>query len=343
MEILRDVPLSSRTTFGVGGDALFVVEGATVEDIREARRIAQTENIPFLVLGGGSNILADDGQMRAVFFTLTSGDIRLDGETLIADAGASWDSVVALSVAEGLWGIENLSDIPGTVGGACVQNIGAYGAALSETLAWVDAYDTAHDKVVRLSARECAFGYRDSLFKREPARFVIMRAALTLKKEGAPATHYRDLQETFGTHIPTLREVRAAVLKIRSVKFPDLAREGTAGSFFKNPILTPKEAEALRALFPDVPLFDTPEQDGVKVPLAWFLDRVLRLRGFALGPVRCFEKQPLVIVASRAAHAKDVRALAAHVMRVVEEKIGIALVPEVCIVRGDAFQSRVDF
>lgn len=348
MGIEENVPLAPRTTFKVGGSARFLVEGKSVADIREAAALAEKKGLPFIVLGGGSNLLVDDGVCEAVFYAPKNKGLSIQemGNTavvLIAAAAETWDETVAFAVHEGLYGLENLSGIPGQVGGAAVQNIGAYGAALSDTAVWVEAYDL-QEKVLRtLSAEECRYGYRRSLFKDEPNRFVIVRVAFQLSRTGSLDTSYRDLQEFFAHTAPTLAAVREAVLSIRAKKFPDLEVEGTAGSFFKNPIVSEKEAAALTARFPDMPLYSVPEALGVKVPLAWFLDRVLALRGYTRGRVRCFEAQPLVLVAAFGATAQEVRAQARFVQQEVAEKIGLNIEPEVCILRNNILTTDLTF
>lgn len=341
------VPFSSLTTFGVGGSARFVLSGGGVSEVKEALSFSEDKSIPLIVLGGGSNMLGCDGVSDAVFFKVTAGgvDHTKEGDEVIltAHAGERWDDIVSYAVANGFFGFENLSGIPGNVGGALVQNIGAYGSALSNTVLEVEVFDIQEGIVRTLSKEECLFGYRTSLFKLHSARFVILRGTFRLKKGGIVNTTYKDLQEAFGDSTPELSLVRDTVIAIRARKFPDIRKEGTAGSFFKNPIVTEAQAGALKARFPDVPLFSIPEEAGVKVPLAWFLDKVMQLRGFTVGNVRCFEAQPLVIVASRDAKASEVRAFASLIQSRVLNEIGVSITPEVCVLNQNILTTGLTF
>ena len=347
MNVAENILLAKETTFGVGGSGRFFVTGEKLSDVREACVFANSKQLPFLVLGGGSNVLFDDGMAEAVIFKpkLLGIDMR-KGERvslLVAAASERWDDVVSFAVENGLHGFENLSGIPGTVGGALVQNIGAYGAALSKYVRSVEAFDMHTNENRIFTTLQCQFAYRNSIFKKTGGRFVITGATFELSSAGLLDTSYRDLRDVFKERRPQLDELREAILSIRAKKFPDLQKEGTAGSFFKNPIVSKDEAEQLKKRFPDVPLYIIPEEEGVKVPLAWFLDHVLQLRGFTLGPVRAFEQQPLVLVAKRGATARDVRRLARHIQEKVRDEIGLSILPEVCVLDKNAFTQQLTF
>lgn len=326
------MPLAPQTTFGLGGPARFFVRVHSTEALTEALGFAEARALPVLVLGGGSNLLVGDSGFSGLVIKLETKGIRQEGHTLFAAAGESWDALVSYTVEAGLWGLENLSGIPGSVGGAVVQGIGAYGAAIGQTLASVEVFDCKTKEVRNLDKAACAFDYRTSVFKKEEGRYIVLRAALTLSPEPNPNTTYRDLAEWFSGTRPTLEALRAAVLAIRKEKFPDLALEGTAGSFFKNPIVSAEVAEGLRARYPGLPTFAMPETEGYKVALAWLLDHVLGLKGCAVGGARLFERQPLVIAASRNATATDVVALARDVQKIAKEKLDLVLEPEVKII-----------
>ncbi|MCE9643673.1 UDP-N-acetylmuramate dehydrogenase [Candidatus Parcubacteria bacterium] len=333
MRLLSDVLLAPYTTFRIGGKADFFVEAATLSELEEACRFAASKNLPMFILGGGSNVLIADEGWRGLVIKMDMGGIRLeerDGVPLVrAGAGVSWDELVARTVEWGLWGLENLSGVPGSVGGAVVQNIGAYGAAISEVLESAEVLDTKSGQVRTFSVQDCSFDYRDSFFKHDGGAHIVLSASFALSRESQPNLSYKDLTVRFGESSPSLIDIREAVLQIRREKFPDLSKEGTAGSFFKNPILPKAEALALQARYPSMPLFDMPETAGVKVPAAWIMDKVLGLRGYALGRVRLFEKQAFVVVAEPGARAEEVRVLAEEVIRRVREECGIELEPEV--------------
>lgn len=326
MIIEEHVSLAELTTFRLGGAARFFVRVKNIEELQAALSFAKTKAVPVLLLGGGSNLLIG-GDINGLVVKLELAGIVQEEGLVIAAAGESWDGFVAWTVREGLWGIENLSGIPGSVGAAPVQNIGAYGVEVKDTIAWVEAFDTFADVVVRLPADACNFSYRMSRFKQEPGRFIILRVAFALKRDGTPRTAYRDLS---GAENLSLAQLRAKVLDIRAQKFPDLSVEGTAGSFFLNPVLAQPQADALIAQYPELPHFPAP--GGVKVSLAWLLDKALGLKGVREGGARLFEKQPLVIVAERGAASADVQRLVEKVSALAKNKLGIDIEAEVRII-----------
>lgn len=338
MRIERDVSLLPHTTFVIGGAASYFAKIETIEDIQEALSFAKEYSLKTFVLGGGSNTLFDDAGFDGLVLHIASAGVSFQdqGDFVLCEsaAGESWERIVKESVEDrGLWGIENLSGIPGTIGGAIVQNIGAYGAAISETVAWVDVYDTVAQAMRRLNTQECAFGYRDSVFKNTEGRYIVMQAALKLSKNGMANANYKDLQNRFEGQSPTVFQMRDAVLDIRRGKFPDLSKEGSAGSFFKNPTVPLYVAQEIVDRYPGMPLFSLPESLLTKIPLAWVLDHVLSMRGESVGSARLFERQPLVIVSKRGGTFQDVLSLATQVQEKIKKEIALDIEPEVCIVR----------
>jgi len=335
MQIEEHIPLGPLTTFKIGGPARFFARVKTTEELQEALAFAKEKNVKLFILGGGSNILVDDAGFDGLVIKVEITGVEEQGNVCIAGAGESWDALVLRAVEKKLWGIENLSGIPGTVGGAVVQNIGAYGQVLSQTLEWVDVYDTVVGQEKRLSKEECKSGYRDSLFKHEPGRYVVLRAAVELSTTERADVSYKDLAARFAGSTPTLQEVREAVLAIRAAKFPDILVEGTAGSFFKNPIVPLAEAKALQATYPELPLFPLPESADVKVPLGWFLDYrhgVLDMRSVRIGGARMYEKQFLVIAAERGTSSADVKTLVALVQKKIRDTLNVDIEPEVTMI-----------
>lgn len=327
MNIEEHIPLAPLTTFRLGGAARFFVRVSSQEEIEEALAFSKREALHVLFLGGGSNMLVSDRGFDGLVIQLGLSGMVREGDTLIAAAGESWDALVLCAVREGLWGLENLSGIPGSVGAAPVQNIGAYGTEVKDTLRWLEAYDTKSGEVKRFNNEDCTFGYRTSLFKREAGRYVILRAAFRLRVDDTPNLSYKDLH---GAADKSLSGIRDTVLAIRARKFPDLSVEGTAGSFFLNPVVGEAKAQELLAKYPDLPHFAV--EGGVKLSLAWLLDHALDLRGLSQGSARLFERQPLVIAASRDARAQEVVNLAKRVAHEVKDKLGIALEEEVRII-----------
>jgi UDP-N-acetylmuramate dehydrogenase len=351
MDIKENVPLAPFTTLHIGGPAKYMLSAQSIEDIQAGLKFATEKDLKVFILGGGSNLLVDDKGFYGLVIKIELQGVHIEEAktsfegsspdpsegfrgnskiVIVAAAGEVWDALVECCVSEQLWGIENLSGIPGTVGGAVVQNIGAYGAALSETLLWVEALDTA-GQVKRFTIKECTFEYRESIFKHHP-EYIVLRAAFALSTVPKPNTTYKDLSKLFTDTSADIQAVRRAVLAIRKGKFPDLTVEGTAGSFFKNPILPLAEAEALTEKYPDMPIFEMPETTGVKVPLAWLLDNVLQLKGTSVGGARLYEKQPLVIAAKRNTSSADVKTLAEKVIHEVKEKCNLQIEAEVKII-----------
>lgn len=332
MIVREHEPLAVHTTFRIGGPARFYIE-ATAAELSAVRALAAREQLPVRMLGGGANLLVPDAGIAAVVVKLAGQDISFDEQgteaTLVAEAGASWDAVVTAAATRSYFGLENLAGIPGTLGGAVVQNIGAYGAELREAFLWADVFNFATGLEERVQKNEAAFAYRDSRFKHDLTR-VIVRAAFVLSRQGAPRLAYPDLARLVdeGRVLETPLQIAEAVRGIRAGKFPDLAEWGTAGSFFKNPILSREAADALAARFPGLPQFSVAE-GKVKVPLAWILDKALQLRGYEKGAARLFERQPLVLVARAGARAEDVDVLAKEVALRVQEATGIVLEREV--------------
>lgn len=313
MIVKEHVPLSSLTTFKTGGAARYVITASTTE-LADAVSFAREKGLPWRVLGEGSNVLASDAGYEGVIIRITSSQVTFsdtdEGVLAICDAGVSWDSFVSLAAAQGLWGVENLAGIPGTVGAAPIQNIGAYGSEVKDTILWVEVFDPERSEVRRMSADECVFSYRDSAFKKEPY-LVVIRVAFLLSRTQGPLLSYKDLQDAVarGEVLKTPTDIALCVRRIRAGKFPDLTLYGTAGSFFKNPILTEEKANTLRAAYPELPVFAY--TDGfVKIPLAWILDKALSLKGFSVGKARAFEQQPLVLVAEQGATTNDVNVCA---------------------------------
>ena len=330
IEILEHEPLSRHTTFRTGGPARFFVEARTEEEIGQALILGRERGVPVFVLGSGSNVLASDEGFAGIVIRmamrgLSAEEMAGDTVEVVAAAGEEWDAVVAFAVAHGLYGLENLSLIPGRVGAAVVGNIGAYGTEVKDVLAWTETLDMRTGAVRRWTRAEGQFGYRQSFFKsREGRSLIVTRSAFTLRRSGAINIKYRDVQEYFTTRAiarPMLAEVREAVCAIRRRKLPDLARFGTAGSFFKNPVIPRAMYEALAARHPGLPGHDEGNQ-RVKVPLGWILDKVCGLKGARRGRVGTHAEQALVIV-SDGGTAAEVEAFARELTGAIKDKTGL--------------------
>ena len=331
MTFTEHVPLAPLTTLGIGGSARWLAECENEQDLHEAITFARKKDLPFAVLGGGSNtLIPDEGFPGLVVKALIQEVIfedKGDSVEIESGAGVSWDLLVRMVAERALWGFENLAGIPGTVGGAVVQNIGAYGAELSQIFLWADAYDTHTLFPLRLMKEDAHLAYRSSIFK-DQKDYIVLRARFRVVRTGEPSLSYPDvlrLKES-GAPLGTPSEVGDAIRSIRAKKFPP--RGGSAGSFFKNLFVSSAEAHALVQKFPGLTIFPLPG-GRVKIPLAWILDHVLNLRGYTKGRAHLFENQPLVIVADEGATTADVDALAEDVVARVYEATGIKIEREV--------------
>lgn len=331
--VRHNVSLAAYTTLHVGGNAEFFVAVTTEKELDEAVCYAQEHDLPITVLGGGSNVLiSDEGVSGLVIHNQIEGvSQEVDGIEVKVTAGAGevLDSLVSWSVSEGYWGLENLSHIPGSVGATPIQNVGAYGVEVKDVITAVKVYDTHLRKFVIFTNEECQFGYRDSYFKHEGKdRYIVSAVTYTLSTEKKPQLAYKDLTNRFSDAEPTLQDIRDAVIEIRSKKFPDWTQVGTAGSFFKNPILSKVQFDALQSRYPEMPSYVVDEHH-VKIPLAWILDKVLGLRGEGQGSVGQYEGQALVLINNGAATADTIVTYAQQIVQKVYEVTGIEVQWEV--------------
>jgi UDP-N-acetylmuramate dehydrogenase len=336
--------LAPLTTLRLGGPARRVVEARSEAEAIEAVRAADEAGEPLLLLAGGSNVvIADDGFSGTVVRLLTHGLTRHDGDRIEVQAGEPWDPFVSRCVADGLAGIECLSGIPGSVGATPIQNVGAYGQDVSETITRVRVYDRTTARVEELPAEACEFTYRSSAFKREPGRWIVLSVTFALERrpESRPIA-YEELARALGVELGAaapLADVRAAVLELRRGKGmvidagdPDSV---SAGSFFTNPILDAAGFEALRrraAGRGEPPSF--PEPDGrIKTSAAWLVERAGFGRGYGMpGPAAISTKHSLALTNRGGATTAELLALAHEVADGVERAFGVRLVPEPVLV-----------
>ncbi len=333
MEIEKNKALAPYTTFHTGGVARFLVEVRTEAELAEAVAYARAHALPLTILGGGSNVLVPDEGVEGLVIVLCIKGVEIK-ETdemvlLTVGAGEMLDEVIAETVARGYWGLENLSYIPGTVGATPVQNVGAYGVEVGERIVLVRVYDTLQETFTVLSSEECRFAYRDSLFKHKAgAHYIVTAVTFLLQTKPAPVVSYRDLALRFQNEIPTQAAIREAVIAIRKEKFPDWTVVGTAGSFFKNPIISVEQYTALQIKFPEIPMYPVTEYE-VKIPLGWILDKILGLKGVREGAVGCYEGQALVLVNYGDATTSDVLAFADMIAKKVFDVVGVMAEKEV--------------
>ena len=291
-----------------------------------------------MVLGGGSNVLFTRNWLGLVAHMCIHGvEVVSESEDLVqvsVGAGENWHQLVQWAVENGYGGIENLSLIPGTVGAAPMQNIGAYGVELKDVFHSLEAMDLKTGKVVRFFKEDCSFGYRYSIFKGEQkGKFVITRVNLTLSKQPEVNTTYGAILQTLqemNVSQPSIRDVSEAVIQIRQSKLPDPLEIGNAGSFFKNPVIEKAHYEALEALHPQIPHY-TVSDDEEKIPAGWLIEKC-GWKGYREGEIGVHDKQALVLVNHGMARGMDIRKLAMAIMRSVKKEFQIDLEPEVNMV-----------
>jgi UDP-N-acetylmuramate dehydrogenase len=335
------VALAGYTTLGVGGPARWFVEAPDEATLLRALEWASGRRLPLRVLGGGSNLVVADEGVEGLVVRLTVRGVAsrrtADAVEVTAAAGEPWDDFVRLTVERGWTGLECLSGIPGLVGATPMQNVGAYGQEVSDTITTVRALDTRAGAVVDVPAAECGFAYRDSAFKRrEPGRFVVLAVTYRLRPGAAPTLRYADVERHLvdrGVRTPRLTDVRESVLAIRRSKSmvidPADPNHRSCGSFFTNPIIASGALADVerRAADPAMPRW--PQADGrVKLSAAWLIEHAGFRRGQREGPVGLSTRHALAIVAHEGARASDVLAFARHVQDTVAERFGVRLTPE---------------
>jgi UDP-N-acetylmuramate dehydrogenase len=343
--LLENIPLAPLTTIKIGGPARYFVDAKSIAEVQEALAFARSRDLALFVLGGGSNLLVADAGWPGLVLKISLQGIDQqaahddDGKVLFhAAAGESWDKFVSRAVMARCAGVECLSGIPGSVGGTPVQNVGAYGQEVSETIASVQVLDLKDGQVRDLCREACEFGYRTSIFNTtERGRFIVLRVTYALTPGGNPHISYADLTRHFEGRetTPNLAETREAVRHIRALKgmliVPGDPDCQSAGSFFKNPVLSEKEHEDLKQraaargfTVPNYPALETRK----KVSAAWLVERSGFAKGFGSERVGISARHALAIVNRGAATAADVLALKEQIQHRVQEIWGIRLEPE---------------
>jgi UDP-N-acetylmuramate dehydrogenase len=329
MTIRDNCSLADRNTFGMDVRADRLIDWATTDELKNA--LPDIEK-PVLMIGGGSNLLfMGDFKGTVLHSTITSIDIIDSTDDLVyvkVGAGVVWDDFVAWCTVNGLWGVENLSAIPGEVGASAVQNIGAYGAEAKDVIDTVQTICLTDGTERDFSNAECRYGYRQSIFKNElKGQYAVAYVIYALSKVPQPKLGYGALeQEVERLGGPTLANIRQAVISIRNSKLPDPKVLGNAGSFFMNPVVTEQEFNIIRSNYPDVPSYPAP--GGIKVPAGWLIEKT-GWKGRSLGPAAVYDKQALVLVNKGGATGADVRHLADTIIADVKRKFGITLSTEV--------------
>jgi UDP-N-acetylmuramate dehydrogenase len=336
MELINNASLKQYVTFGVEANCEHLYRIDDFEELKLAVRYLENP----LILGGGSNVLPIGDLKRNVIKIEFKGievEEKLGQDPLVhVAAGENWHQFVISTIEKGLGGIENLSLIPGTIGAAPIQNIGAYGVELDSVFDSLEALRIGDGELVQFRKMDCGFGYRDSIFKREARdKYVITSVSLRLNRHHKVNTSYGAIQDVLlkkEIKNPTIRDVSDAVIEIRQSKLPDPAVIGNAGSFFKNPVITKQHFETLKEKFPGVPGYPASD-DQYKVPAGWLIEQA-GWKGKRIGNAGCYEKQALVIVNHGGATGEEIWVFANEVIDSVQDKFGIGLSPEVNVWRN---------
>ena len=332
--LLANADLQSRNTFGVAARAPWLVEVEDAHALGEVLALPELQDSVPLVLGGGSNLLfAGDPQTAVIALDTHRIEILVDDGDLAlvrADAGVEWHALVLWSLQQGLMGLENLALIPGTVGAAPIQNIGAYGAEVGEFVRTVEAWDRDSGAMIRLDREACAFAYRDSLFKCVPDRYLVAAVEFALPRQRALKLDYAGIPEELAAMdvaVPIFRDVAEAVIRIRRRKLPDPAVIGNAGSFFKNPIVPVDQAEDLQRQHEGLPLFRGDSAESRKISAAWMIEHC-GWKGFREGDAGVAATHALVLVNHGSATGAQLLSLARRIAGSVQQRFGVTLQPE---------------
>ncbi len=333
---MHGVPVKHLNTFGIDVTAKQIVTACSETELVACWQEAKEKSLPVLLLGGGSNVLfLEDFAGILLLNRLMGVSVTEDKNAwhIHAGAGEDWHELVSFTLDRGMAGLENLALIPGRTGSAPIQNIGAYGVELEKVCEYVDLIDLTNGVNKRLSAAECRFGYRDSIFKHDYRDgYAIVAVGFILNKSWRPVLTYGDLTRLDSKRV-TPREVFDTVCAMRRAKLPDPAVVGNAGSFFKNPLVSADVAQNLLRHYPEAPHYPQPSGE-VKLAAGWLIDQCA-MKGFRLGAAAVHEKQALVLINGGQATGGDIAALAMYVRRQVAEKFTVWLEPEVRFIAAE--------
>lgn len=328
MTIQENILLKELTTLRVGGPARYfcLVENET--DLKEAVLFAAEKKIPFFILGGGSNLLFADAGFPGLIIKNNILNRKVVGNILTLGAGENLDQAISFTLKQNLFGFENMSAIPGTIGGAVFQNAGAFGLEIKDLVKEVRGIDINTNLPFSYSKEDCLFIYRNSVFKNK-RNLIITEVDLILNTTFTPNLNYADLQNIFIKHSNINAEIlRTAIISLRQNKFPDWQKFGTAGSFYRNPIIKTSDFNLLKEQYRDLPGFIDNNQK-MKISLGWILDKICQLKGYREGEVGLYDKQALVLVNYGQATSEEIKNFSEKIKKIVKEKIGIEIEEEV--------------
>ncbi len=321
--------LNKYSKFGIGGTAKHFAKLTKKNDVSGLSDFARKKDVPLTVIGEGSNTVFSGAKINRLIVKneLKGVDAYKEGGSVKVkiQAGENWDDVVSWSVRNGFSGLEALSAIPGSVGAAPIQNIGAYGSQLSDVLSQLEVFDTKTDSFAALSCDQCEFGYRTSRFKREPGRFVVLSITLNLSTKDPEMPDYEDVKTYFekrGVEQPTLNQIREAIVEIRWGKLPRPTETPNLGSFFKNPVVSRDFFEDDLSEFSDMPYYEL--EKGIKIPAGWLIEEV-GLKGKEFGSVGVYKENALVLVSKQRADFADLAKAIGEIRHRVHNQFGIEL------------------
>ena len=333
MKDLRDYSLKAHNTFGIEAKCSRFLEYESVDEAQAVADILRATAIPYIIIGSGSNLLLTKDFEGIVVHSAIKG-VAFDGDRMCCGSGEVWDDMVALSIRHGLFGMENLSLIPGDVGASAVQNIGAYGAEAKDLIASVEAVEIASGSIVTFHGMDCGYGYRQSKFKQEwKDRYLITRVTYQLSADFEPRLDYGNIRaelERKGISKPTAQQVRDTVIAIREAKLPDPKVMGNAGSFFMNPIVGREKYEQLARQYEGMPHYEV-DAEHIKIPAGWMIDQC-GWKGKSMGRAGVHDKQALVLVNRGGATGEEIVTLCETIRKDVKTKFGIEIHPEVNII-----------
>lgn len=339
MKLLTNVSLKAYNTFGIESTAQYFLKVDSVKSLQQILAHPEQKKLPVLILGGGSNVLLPS-RVAGLVIKMNIAGIQVIEENeeqvwVRVGAGENWHQLVLYCIEKGWGGIENLSLIPGTVGAAPMQNIGAYGVEIRDVFVSLEAVDRESGELRTFTAKDCKFGYRESVFKNKyKGKYIITSVVLRLHKNPRINTSYGAIKEVLterlgknASHTATIRDVSDAVIHIRQSKLPDPKEIGNAGSFFKNPVIPQKQYESLRQQYGAMPGYSVSESE-IKVPAGWLIEQA-GWKGKRFGSVGVHNRQALVLVNHGGADGDLVKKLAHSIQQSVNEKFGILIQPEV--------------
>lgn len=337
MKDIRDYSLKGHNTFGIEAKCSRFLEYETIAEAQEVARILRESHTPYIIIGGGSNLLLTKDYEGIVVRSDVLG-IQIADDKMTCGSGEVFDEMIEASLMAGLYGLENLSLIPGDVGASAVQNIGAYGVEAKDYIERIEAVEIATGRVMTIPAEDCGYGYRQSKFKQEwKNRYLITHVTYRLSTDFQPHLDYGNIREALrqahgadDVSALTAQQLRDAIIGIRQAKLPDPKVMGNAGSFFMNPIVSRGRYEQLAAQYPGMPHYEV-DKDHVKIPAGWMIDQC-GWKGKSLGRAGVHDKQALVLVNLGGATGDEIVRLCQAIQKDVEAKFGIDIHPEVNII-----------